>query len=236
MFIEKGAFVFVYVFVFVFVQSWVPLKKALHCLKAVETTVTLCTTSLIKAVWINSNVHCAFALKSSQVEVSSRMRLRAVVLSKAVQSQAACVLLLVELLLITLNTFKLSSALLCFAHILNSENVQLCTKHAFVCKCAGAAVVQAPEIQLSVNCNSEQDFFAIAWTSCIFFAIYYLPINYSSLWYWKLEEQLKNHPVYVLRASLLQTLQSAVEPRKRLQIVVAAHCWRSVLRDPSCNK
>ena len=71
------------------------------------------------------------------------------------------ILLLVEFL-ITLNTFKLSSALLCFAHILNSENVQPCTEHAFVCKCAGAAVVQAPEIQLSVNCNSEQDFFAIA--------------------------------------------------------------------------
>ena len=108
------------------------------------------------------------------------MRLRAVFVSKAVQSQAACVLLLVELflislnilllvdLLITLNTFKLSSALLCFAPILNSENVQPCTKHAFVCKCAGAAVVQAPEIQLSVNCNSERDFFAIASTGCIF--------------------------------------------------------------------
>ena len=72
------------------------------------------------------------------------------------------IFLLVESLLITLNTFQLSSALLCFVHILNSENVQPCTKHAFVCKCAGAAVVQAPEIQLSVNCNSEQDFFAIA--------------------------------------------------------------------------
>ena len=149
-------------------------------------------------------------------------------------------------LLITLNTFQLSSALLCFAHILNSENVQPCKKHAFGCKCAGAAVVQAPEIQLSVNCNSEQDFFAIASTACIFFAIYYLPIKCITTCIYMFsvhlfgtenwEEQLKNHPVYVLCASLLQTLQSAVEPRKRLQVLVAAHCWRSVLRDPSCNK
>ena len=44
-----------------------------------------------------------------------------------------------------------------------------CIKHAFGCKSAGA--VQAPEVQLSVNCNSEHDFCAIVSTACISFAI-----------------------------------------------------------------